>query len=365
VAGRAVAPAPRPLPSRAARQRPRASWGVFAAIAVGAALARPAWADAGLAERLAQPGVHTVETLDLDLPDPARGRTLPLRLRVPQPCTAAQLRPLVVFSHGLGGSRAGGAAWGAHWASHGFVVAHLQHPGSDESLWRGQPGGFTLEALRPGMTPVQYVARVRDVPFALDALAALAASPVVARPGLGCIDMARVGMSGHSFGALTTQALAGQSLPRLAEGGAAPWGRDPRVVAAIAFSPSMRDGSPAARASFATVAVPFLAVTGSLDGDVVGSGATAASRRAVHEALPGPGRRLLWLDGADHMGFDGGAPRPPADGRADDRGMQRVVRAVTLAFWQATLAGDTVAQAWLDGGGPDTLLGPGDRWVPR
>ena len=352
-------PAPRLQPSGAVRRR-RAVCGVLSVLAVGCALARPAWADAGLAERLTQPGAHTVETLDLDLPDAVRGRTLPLRLRVPQPCIAAVPRPLVVFSHALGGSRAGGAAWGAHWASHGFVVAHLQHPGSDASLWRGQPGGFTLEALRPGMSPAQYVARVRDVPFALDALAALAAS----RQGLGCIDASRAGMSGHSFGAQTTQALAGQSLPRPAEG-AAPWGRDPRVVAAIAFSPSMRDGSPAARASLATVAVPFLSVTGSLDGDVVGSGATAASRRAVHEALPGPGRRLLWLDGADHMGFDGGPPRPPAEGRADDRGMQRIVRAVTLAFWQATLAGDAVAQAWLDGGGPDTLLGPADRWVPR
>ena len=353
-------PASCPQPFGAARRRWAAA-GIAGAFAVGCVLARPAWADAGSAERLTQPGSHAFETLDLELPDAARGRTLPLRLRVPQPCTAALPRPLVVFSHGLGGSRVGGAAWGEHWASHGIVVAHLQHPGSDESLWRGQPGGFTLEALRPGMSPAQYVARVRDVPFALDALAALAAS----RPGLGCIDAARVGMSGHSFGALTTQALAGQSLPRPAEGGAAPWGREPRVVAAIAFSPSMRDGSPAARASFATVAVPFLSVTGSLDGDVVGTGATAASRRAVHEALPGPGRRLLWLDGADHMGFDGRAPRPPVVGRADDRGMQRVVRAVTLAFWQATLAGDAAAQAWLDGGGPDTLLGPADRWVAR
>jgi predicted dienelactone hydrolase len=274
---------------------------------------RPGWADASLAERLAQPGAHTVETLDLELPDAARGRTLPLRLRVPQPCTTAALRPLVVFSHGLGGSRAGGAAWGAHWASHGFVVAHLQHPGSGAALWRGQPGGFTLEAVRPGMSPAQSVARVRDVPFTLDALALLAASSVVSHPGLGCIDASRAGMSGHSFGALTTQALAGQSLPRPAEGAAAPWGRDPRVVAAVAFSPSMRDGSPATRAALATVTVPFLSVTGSLDGDVVGSGATAALRRAVHEALPGPGRRLLWLDG----------------------------------------------------GGPDTLSGPGDRWVLR
>jgi len=308
-----------------------------------------------------QPGPLAVDVHDLELSDAARARTIPVRLRVPRPCTAGARRPLVLFSHGLGGSRAGGEAWGAHWASHGFAVAHLQHPGSDETLWRGRPEGVSVDALRPGMTPAQYLARVRDVPAAIDAIAALAAS----RPGLACIDASRVGMSGHSFGAQTTQALAGQSLPRPAGGEPAPWAHDPRVAAAIAFSPSMRDGSPAARASFATVTLPFLSVTGSLDGDVVGTGATAELRRAVHDALPAGQRRLLWIDAADHRVFNGGAPRPARPGHADDREVQRVVRAVTLAFWQATLGDDADARAWLDGQGPQTLIGSADRWLAR
>lgn len=307
-----------------------------------------------------EPGPLRVEVIDLDLHDAARSRTLPAKLRVPQPCDAATRRPLVLFSHGLGGSRAGGAAWGEHWASHGFAVLHIQHPGSDESLWRGRPGGFRPETLKEGTSPERYVDRLRDVPAALESIAAR----IAASPELACIDVERIGMSGHSFGALTTMAIAGQRLPR--PGGApAAWAREPRVVAAIAFSPSVREG-PMGRASLASVDLPFLTVTGSRDGDVMGTGATPETRRAVFDALPPGVRRLLWLDGADHMVFNGGPPRPATAGTpGDDRRVQRAVAAVTLAFWRSTLAADAAAIAWLDGDGPRGLLGPGDRWMPR
>jgi predicted dienelactone hydrolase len=308
------------------------------------------------ASAYAAPGAAAVDAIDLDLVDAARGRTLPVRLRVPRPCDASLRRPLVLFSHGLGGSREGGAAWGAHWASHGLAVLHLQHPGSDTSSWRGRP--FAVEALRDGMTTAQYVARVEDVRFAIDRVAALAAT----RPELACVDARRVGMSGHSFGALTTQAVAGQWLPAHADRAQGPWARDARVVAAIAFSPSVREG---ARGTLAGVGAPVLAVTGSLDGDVAGTGATPSARRATYDALP-PGRRaLLWLDGADHRAFAGGPPRPGGHGARPDAEVQRAVRAVTLAFWRATLQDDAAARAWLDADGPRALLGPADAWRPR
>ena len=139
--------------------------------------------------------------------------------------------------------------------------------------------------------------------------------------------------------------------------------REPRVAAAIALSPSVRDE---ARGTLATVGVPVLVATGSLDGDVVGNGATPSTRRAVHEALP-PGRRaLLWIDGADHAAFSGGESLPGrVPERRPDAEVQRVVRAVGVAFWRATLLGDPTARAWLDGGGPGALLGPADAWRAR
>ena len=317
----------------------------------------------GAGPRFSAPGAFDVRVVDTSLHDVSRDRGLPVRLRVPQPCTAAERRPVVLFSHGLGGSRAGGARWGEHWASHGLVVLHLQHPGSDETLWRGGAGGLAnLARLRTGATPEQFVLRGRDVPFAIDALARLA----TADPALACVDMTRLGMSGHSFGAQTTQAVAGQALPVPGGGAERPWLLEPRIRAAIAFSPSMRDAGPAARAAFGTVTMPFLAVTGGRDGDVVGTGVTVALRRAVFDALPPGDRFLLWFDDADHWVFNGGRPRPPAvDGRGDDVRVQHATAAITLAFWQATLAGDAAARAWLDAGGPRTLLGDRDAWASR
>jgi predicted dienelactone hydrolase len=311
----------------------------------------------------AAPGGYAVRVADSVSRDPSRNRSLPLRLRVPQPCTNAERRPVLLFSHGLGGSRVGGARWGEHWASHGFVVMHLQHPGSDESLWRSRSGGLPIRAtLQGGATIEQFVLRAQDVRFAIDALRGLAETD----PALACLDMTRLGMSGHSFGAQTTQAVVGQSLPSPGGGAARAWLREPRILAAVAFSPSMRDDGAPAQATFATVRVPFLAVTGGRDGDVLGTGVTPALRRAVFDALPPGDRYLLWFGGGDHMVFNGGPPRPPAaDRRDDDIRVQGVTAAVTLAFWRATLSGDAAARAWLDAGGPRLLLGEGDGWASR
>ena len=332
--------------------------GPAVALMLFAAFAWPA-----IAQDYAAPGDAIVQVQDRTLEDATRARSLPVRLRVPQPCTAAEPRNLVLFSHGLGGSRAGGTRWGAHWASHGLVVLHLQHPGSDESLWSGRAGGFTLANLRAGITVEQFVARVQDVRFAIDALERLSRED----PALACIDARRVGMSGHSFGAQTTQAVAGQSFPAVASLGLAGPGalREPRVAAAVAFSPSMRDDAPATRAAFATIGVPFMAVTGSEDGDVVGSGVTPALRRAVVDAVPAGSAYLLWFDGADHNVFNAG-PAPRGTGRnVDVAALERAARATTLAFWRATLAGDERAAQWLRGDGPRALLGPKDEWRVR
>ena len=42
--------------------------------------------------------------------------------------------PVVLFSHGLGGSREGYGYLGSYWAAHGYVAVHLQHIGSDETM---------------------------------------------------------------------------------------------------------------------------------------------------------------------------------------------------------------------------------------
>ena len=78
---------------------------------------------------------------DLDWFDPVRGRAVPVKLFWPD---AARTRtvPLVVFSHGIGSARDGYTYLGRYWARHGIASLHVQHVGSDRTLWEGNP--FTL-----------------------------------------------------------------------------------------------------------------------------------------------------------------------------------------------------------------------------
>ena len=97
------------------------------------------------------------DTLDLDWTDPARGRPVPVRLYRPQAMVPGARVPLIVFSHGIGGSRRGYSWLGRFVAAHGIASLHLQHVGSDRTLWSG--GLFSL------------VGRLQDAAQADEALA--------------------------------------------------------------------------------------------------------------------------------------------------------------------------------------------------
>jgi predicted dienelactone hydrolase len=283
--------------------------------------------------------------------DSQRRRRLPWLLRLPD---GPGPWPWVLYSHGLGGSREGGARWGEAWAAGGIAVLHLQHPGSDLAVVRGG-----LQALRAAASAEQLIARVADLLFAIGEtrLRASAGEAPWAQ-----LQADALGVAGHSFGAVSTQALAGERFA----GGQAVDEKRPRAF--IAFSPSAPIGGGSVQQAFGGISRPFLGVTGSEDGDPFGSYRGGQRRAEVYEGLP-PGRRaLLWLDGADHSTCGGG--RPPglstrtlqarsALALRREAAHQALVARVSTLWWQAHLAGDEGAAAALrslDG------LGPGDRW---
>jgi predicted dienelactone hydrolase len=286
-------------------------------------------------------GPYAVETTGVIWTDAARQRALPLRVRLPN---APGARPVVLFSHGLGGNVDSGRAWGERWASYGFVVIHLQHPGSDASVWRGVER--PAQSLRAAASLDQYLARVADVKFVLDELQRRqrAGDPLAAR-----LDLARIGMSGHSFGAQTTQALAGQSFDGTATARTAAAAlAELRLRAFVAFSPSAR--SQQAAALFATIAKPFISITGTDDGMVgLGLGVPPPLRRVPFEGMPGPDQYLLVLEAADHMVFNGTARARTGGDTAHDATHTALAAAVTTAFWLAYLADDGAARDWLAG----------------
>ncbi len=295
--------------------------------------------------------------------DPARRREIPVRLRWPAgggPCG------LVIHSHGLGGSRAGGAVWGEAWQAAGLAVLHVQHPGSDSAVW--QEGG--LRGMRHAASASEYLERVADGHFVLDEIERRRATGgpwTRVRPEA-------IGFSGHSFGARLTQALAGERPPRGAGSERVQRIAEPRLRAFVAFSPGFSDRSGTDDASvaqrFGAVTRPFLAITGSDDDSMIVGDASNAARRAVYRGLPPGQKAQLVLDGADHMTFGGGtglAERPGRRGgiKRGPRAAQLeprhhgIVAAITSDWWRWRLLADETARERLR---QPAGLAPADVW---
>ena len=80
-----------------------------------------------------EPGPWKVASEDLVLRDERRQKDLEITVRYPVvDANAADRFPLVVFSHGAGGSRATFPDLTAHWASHGYIVVLPTHADSIE-----------------------------------------------------------------------------------------------------------------------------------------------------------------------------------------------------------------------------------------
>ena len=248
------------------------------------------------------------------------------------------------------------------------MVATIAHPDTDEKIWDATQGTQatlgTLRTLRSRLNAAldwsQLGKRVNDCRFVLNQW--------THRPNLSkFVDPKRIAAAGHSYGALTVQALAGQWYSGKSIH------HDPRIVAAIAFSPGAISLDSAKSA--AGISPAFLCVTGSLDGHVTfGSGEDSMrlgvpveNRIAIYNRLLPGDKHLLVLKGADHMSFAGEPVSATIFSRATgvtwamDQSNWTKVNMVTKQFWKRYLVGD----AGLDGVRfPDSaarVLGDGDR----
>ncbi len=286
--------------------------------------------------------------LDLDVVDEGRERTIPVRVWLPSHDRPA---PVILFSHGLGGARDGNAYLGRHWSARGYCVVFLQHAGSDEAVWRDLPFPERLPALRKAINLSTTLDRYRDVPAVLDRLDAW--NGEAGGPLDGRLDPARVGIAGHSFGAVTAQGVTGQ---RTADR-RTPF-TDRRIGAALLMSPSLpRIGD--GQSAFGSIAIPWMIMTGTEDDSPVGN-ATPESRREVFASLP-PGEKYeLVLFQGEHQAF--GDRVLPGSKRPRDPNHHRVVLALSTAFFDAFLRGDKAALGWLESDAPRSVLADGDVW---
>ena len=293
------------------------------------------------------PAFHPAH-VDLTVHDAARNRDIPVRVYLPMNTKPA---PVILFSHGLGGSRAGSVFLGEHWAARGYVAAFLQHPGSDDSVWKDEPRQQRMRAMNQAASLDNFLLRVQDVPAVLNQLEIW--NTAKTNQLAGRLDLKKVGMSGHSFGAVTTEAVSGETMP---VGGQT--FTDPRIRAAIAFSPSSPKAGSAAKA-FGSVKIPWMLMTGTKDVAPIGD-QDVASRLAVYPALHGAPKYEVVLHNAEHSVFTDRLL--PGDREPRNPNHHRVILALSTAFWDAYLRGDAGALAWLNGPGPRSVMEPDDRW---
>lgn len=289
-----------------------------------------------------QAGGFAVESVKLELRDEKRNREVPIKIYHPKGSTNAL--PVIVFSHGLGGSRDGYELLGRHWASHGYITVHLQHLGSDEAVWRGQTN--PVQSMKAATLDVRNsVNRPLDVTFVVDELERLGQSEARWR---GKFDLKRLGMAGHSFGAYTTLAIGGQQFMIRGEARRL---MDARFKALLPMSSPVparnRDEA------FAKITLPTLHMTGTEDVSPIND-TTAGERRIPFEKMHGPDNFLLVFQGGDHMVFSGRSGRGD---RSKDEVFHELIKLSSTAFWDAYLRDDAAAKAWLKDGNLKQKLG--------
>jgi predicted dienelactone hydrolase len=165
------------------------------------------------------------------------------------------------------------------------------------------------------------------------------------------LDMTRIGVSGHDFGAQTVLALAGQVLPgRIAFA-------EPRVKAVVAMSAPVPLGQVPLSLAYDGVSLPCLHITGTADNSIVAT-TTAPQRRLPFDHIFGADQYLITFYGADHMTYSG---HVLARNGGHDAMFQRLMAECSAAFWDAYLKDDRRAKAWLAGQGIADHVGAAGR----
>ena len=287
-------------------------------------------------------GPYAVSVVDdLVLHDVKRHKDLHLRIFYP---LASGKQPVIVFSHGAGGSQNCCEALTRHWASYGYVTIQPTH--DDSAIQRRNAGEENirfLQAVREALKkPALWESRPQDISFVLDALPSLAGGV----PGLaGKMDPARIGVGGHSMGSYTSEAIAGALVDLPGHPGSN--FADPRVKAVLCLSPQGAGQFGLNDHSFDQISLPYIGVTGSLD-RFGGIANPAWHKTPFERSQPGDKYHVV-IEGADHMSFITArslAPHRAAQAEA----ILGYTNSASLAFWDAYLKGDARAKAYLQSG---------------
>lgn len=310
----------------------------------------------------AENGPHRVGVVeDFQLTASGREYPLPVLIRYPQPTgDDPGPFPLVIFSHGAGGSGDAFPDLSEHWASHGYIVVHPTH---SDSIKLRRRRGETFRNFRDDLGQivrnVKLLERRDDVVLILDSLDAIeqaiaddlgeARGKQRSQSSVSAtirIDRGRIAMAGHSAGAMTTQALAGVKFNRARRSYS--FGDD-RIGAFIVISGQGTTRRAFDETSWSDIHKPMFVITGSKDTTPV-SNETPATRRQPYEYAPPGDKYLLFIDGATHSSY-AGKRTTRIVGETPPRNIDYITDVVAfgaLAFLDAYMKGDSDARRFLE-----------------
>ena len=297
-------------------------------------------------------GPHTVAVeRSIVLHDTRREKDVPIKVYYP---TDEGEFPVVIFSHGAGGSQDAYERFGRHWASNGYVSIHPSH---DESVkWmRARTGKGTIQdAVKIALTdPKSWEHRPKDITFVIDSLPTIAKK---LKRLTGSLDTARIGVGGHSFGAYTSQVIGGATvdLPHIGKDVSL---ADKRVKAILLFSPQGRGQMGLTERSWKKLNLPTMVASGPRD---TGAKGQPPSWRKEPFTFAPPGDKYhVFIAGANHFSFCGwrswqwrlgGSRAPVTTAPAFLEQQERIfeyVKIGSIAFWDAYLKNDATARTYL------------------
>ena len=298
-------------------------------------------------------GPYAVETIDQTIHDAKRNKDLAVRFLIPK---SGGPFPVIVFSHGAGGSGQNYFPLTGFWATHGYVVIQPTH--NDSIALRKAKGEPVPASPRELVDEYRFdtddwINRVRDITLIMDSLSDLEKR----LPQLkGKMDQKRVGVGGHSYGAFTTQMIGGVLLD-LPNGPKAQSFSDDRPRALMLLSPQGKTQNGLTESSWKNMTRPTMSMTGSNDTGVMGQ--SASWREDPFTYSPPGDKYLVFIDGAFHMSFTGAlaqgdnpqlARRPMVArlvGRTDQKAIFDYVKIASIAFWDAHLKNDANMKAYL------------------
>lgn len=257
--------------------------------------------------------------------------------------------PVIIWSHGLGGSVDGAAFLARFLCAYGYIIVNVQHHGTDSSLWEGKEG-HPWDIIRSQVIERSATLnRFKDIPFLLDQL------PEYFKQHDNInADLSTIGMSGHSFGALTTQVAGGMLFPD--ETGKLQKYADDRFKAGILYSPGpiAHLGVDAPEDIYGSIDIPLLHITGTDDDSPVENW-DYKKRLVVYENSTRAAKHLLIIKDGDHMVFNGSRGKLGVNPNKDKH--EGIIKIAALAYWDMMLKNDGAAKEWLTVNGFTGWLG--------